>query len=102
MNFSKAKVYDRPRLIQDGDLVVIYERHDSLNHIYLSKGQIFNNKYGSFHHNDIIGKHFGIKVYSRCSTGWLYVLEPNTELWSNAVHVSNFIMQYCIVFMFSW
>ncbi len=72
----------------DGDLVIVYERHDTLTHIYLSKDQIFQNKFGAFHHNDIIGKPFGSKVRSKISTGWVYFLEPTPELWASALNVS--------------
>jgi hypothetical protein len=31
--------------MMDGDLVIIYERHDSMTHLYLEKGKIFQNKH---------------------------------------------------------
>ncbi len=89
MDFSKSHKLRHPKLIQDGDLVVIYIRHDSLDHLYVKKGKTFNNKFGAFHHDDIIGKPFGSKIKSKISSGWLYVLEPTPELWSMAVHVSR-------------
>ena len=88
MNFAKKEeIYQRPKLMRSGDLVIVYERHDSLDHFYLKFGGMFNNKFGSFHHNDMIGKPFGTKISSRSSSGWIYLLEPTPELWSNAVHV---------------
>jgi tRNA (adenine57-N1/adenine58-N1)-methyltransferase catalytic subunit len=87
MNFGKERDYTKPRVMNNGDLVIIYERHDSLDHLYLSSGAIFNNKYGTFYHNDMIGKPFGSKIHSKSSSGWIYVLEPTPELWSSAVHV---------------
>lgn len=30
--------------------------------IFIAKDGIFNNRFGVFHHNDIIGKQFGSKV----------------------------------------
>ena len=89
MNFIKQRDYTKPRLMKDGDLVIVYERHDSLEHMYLSANTIFQNKYGTFPHNEIIGKPFGSKINSKTSSGWLYILEPTPELWSNAVHVSG-------------
>ncbi len=77
--------------MQAGDLVIIYERHDSLDHLYLQPGRVFNNKFGSFFHDDVIGKPFGSKIYSKHTTGWVYILEPTPELWSSAVHVSNLL-----------
>eukprot|EP01041_Mallomonas_annulata_P007924 gene7924-16215_t len=89
MNFVKipdAVKRSLPRFMNEGDLVVIYERHDSMNHIYLEGGQIFNNKFGAFPHNDFIGKPFGSKIFSRYTPGWLYALEPSPDLWTLAVH----------------
>ncbi len=91
MNFIKQRDYTKPRLMKDGDLVIVYERHDSLEHMYLSANTIFQNKYGTFPHNEIIGKPFGSKINSKTSSGWLYILEPTPELWSNAVHVSGIV-----------
>jgi tRNA (adenine57-N1/adenine58-N1)-methyltransferase len=73
--------------MEDGDLVVVYERHDALDHFYIRKGQIFQNKFGAFYHSDFIGKPFGSKVYSRTKSKWIYALEPTPELWNAAVHV---------------
>ncbi len=87
MNFIKP-LNECPRLMQDGDLIVVYERHDSMDHFYLETGKILNNKFGSFHHNDFIGSPFGSKINSKCTDGWLYALEPTPELWALAVHVS--------------
>eukprot|EP01039_Chlorochromonas_danica_P010161 gene10161-11245_t len=91
MDFVK-EVQRRPRVMKAGDLVVIYERHDSLDHLYLKHGMIFQNKFGAFHHNDMIGKPFGSKIASRSSPGWIYVLTPTPELWSIAVHTRTQIV----------
>lgn len=89
MNFTKNIKSKRPRLVEEGDLVILYERHDSLDHFYVKKGEILNNKFGNFHHNDMIGKPFGSKIMSKSSKGYVYILEPTNELWSSAVHVFN-------------
>lgn len=98
MNFVKKTAnsdgedldYRRPKLMKAGDLVIVYERHDALNHFYLKEGDIFNNRFGAFHHNDIIGRPFGSKVQSRrVNGGYVYILEPTPELWSLALHVSS-------------
>lgn len=89
MNFAVQKSYQRrPKLIESGDLVVVYERHDALDHVYMEAGKILHNKFGTFPHDDIIGKPFGSKIYSKSSSGYVYALEPSPELWSSAVHVS--------------
>ena len=98
--------------MKDGDLVIVYERHDSLDHIYLKKGAIFKNKYGTFPHDDMIGilyffscfliceasdigKPFGSKIKSNCSNnqhGWIFILQPTPELWSSALHTRTQIV----------
>jgi tRNA methyltransferase complex GCD14 subunit len=93
MNFvARAEAETGPRLMQHGDLTIIYERHDSLNHVYLSRGEILNNKFGAFYHDDLIGRPFGSKIVSRNTTGWMYALEPSPELWSLAVHTRTQIV----------
>lgn len=103
MNFTKEKSRQRSKVMNDGDLVIVYERHDSLNHFYLKAGTVFNNKFGSFWHDDMIGKHYGSKIKSFCTEGYVYLLEPTPELWSIAVHVSTTLLtdssltNYCII-----
>ena len=92
MNFIKERDFTKPRVMKHGDLVIVYERHDSLDHFYLNAGTIFNNKYGTFPHNDMIGKPFGSKIHSKSSPGYVYILEPTPELWTTALHVR---LNYC-------
>jgi hypothetical protein len=54
--YSESEFQSFPRIMKEGDLVVCYERHDSMDHIYLEAGKIFNNKFGNFHHNDFVRK----------------------------------------------
>lgn len=75
-----------------GDTVIIYERHDSLSYIQLQTSKVHDNKFGTFHHNDFIGKPFGTKIYSRGRSGWIYALEPTPELWSHALHTRTQIV----------
>eukprot|EP01038_Epipyxis_sp_PR26KG_P005018 gene5018-7005_t len=80
------------KVMRDGDLVIVYERHDSLSHTTLKGGMILDNKFGSFHHDDMIGKFFGTRISSRTSNGWIYLLEPSPELWSNALNTRTQIV----------
>jgi tRNA (adenine57-N1/adenine58-N1)-methyltransferase len=75
--------------MQPGDVVFVYVRHDSLDHFFIQANAIFNNKYGTFYHNDMIGKPFGSKINSKSSPGYIYLLEPTPELWSTALHVRS-------------
>ena len=60
------------RVIRLGCLVIVFLAHDDLAHVYVKEGEILNNKWGSFHHNDIIGKSFGAHWKSRArGGGWV-------------------------------
>ena len=45
-----------------GDHVIVYEGYQKASHIILKKGGIFNDRYGSFHHDDFLAAEFGSKV----------------------------------------
>jgi len=68
-----------------GDLVILYERHDSMSYIFLKKNDHFNNRHGCFRHNDMIGKPFGCMVHTTTGDGFVYALTPTPELWTFAV-----------------
>ena len=72
------------RVIRLGCLVIVFLAHDDLAHVYVKEGEILNNKWGSFHHNDIIGKSFGAHWKSRARGGagcMLWRQRPNSGLW---------------------
>ena len=47
MNFSSDDSSSQyPILMKEGDLILVYERHDTLDHFYIQRGQIHNNKFG--------------------------------------------------------
>lgn len=80
-------------VIAEGDLVIVYETFESVGYTYAKAGDIHNSKFGAFHHKDIIGKSFGSKVYSRCSRGYVHVLLPTPELWSQVLRHRTQIVQ---------
>lgn len=75
----------RQRHIQEGDLVILYERADRLVHVYIKQGEMYNSHLGAFWHNDLIGVEFGSKVYSQNKRGWMFALEPTPELWTESL-----------------
>ncbi|KAG2192999.1 hypothetical protein INT47_002550 [Mucor saturninus] len=77
MSFSGYK-----KFIEAGDLVIVYMTRDNMTPIYISENGIFNNRFGVFHHNDIIGKQFGSKMVSSNYRGFVYLLHPTPELWT--------------------
>jgi tRNA A58 N-methylase Trm61 len=104
MECTKANIennYMKPtiRVMKSGDLIILYERHDSMSYIYLDEGKAYNNKFGNFLHNDFIGNPYGSKIHSRSTKGWIYALEASPALWSAALRVSetNLICLYIYI-----
>jgi tRNA (adenine57-N1/adenine58-N1)-methyltransferase catalytic subunit len=85
------------RSIEAGHLVIVYEGIDRLTHVVAKVGGMFNNRYGSFHHDDIIGRPFGSRWEARVAQpsgrrrngtqrrGFVYALHPTPELWTHAL-----------------
>ena len=89
-------------LIRDGDLVVVYERHDRMKAHRVSRGGRVQNRYGIFEFDDWIDTvHYGGVVRAKQfpkkdaegggggskkagggKQGFVYVLRPSCELWS--------------------
>lgn len=50
------------RIACEGDLVILYERKDSITPVILKHGAKYQSLYGAFLHDDIIGKEYGSVV----------------------------------------
>ena len=66
---------DAQRVLQYGDFVILYGSHDHLYSVTLENHAITNNKFGNFHHEDIVGKRFGTQIPCRSESGFVYVLK---------------------------
>ncbi|KAG5591670.1 hypothetical protein H5410_042184 [Solanum commersonii] len=67
--------------IKDGDLVIVYERHDTMKAMKVSEDGVLQNRFGAFKHSEWIGKHFGSKVLSN-KGAFVYLLAPTPEVWT--------------------
>ncbi|KAL1920423.1 uncharacterized protein VTP21DRAFT_800 [Calcarisporiella thermophila] len=80
MSYTTWKKY-----IEDGDHVIIYLNRENMSPMVIKDGDVYNNKFGSFRHNDIIGKEYGSKLISHTGKGFIYVLHPTPELWTQVL-----------------
>eukprot|EP00752_Nemacystus_decipiens_P006808 g6111.t1 len=80
-------------LIRDGDMVVFFEGREPIGFDRMKAKTIWQCRHGAFHHDEIIGKPFGSRVFSRTTKGFLYALSPTPELWSHVVPNRTQIVQ---------
>ncbi|KAJ2553815.1 tRNA (adenine-N(1)-)-methyltransferase catalytic subunit trm61 [Coemansia sp. RSA 1933] len=72
-------------VIEEGDPIIIYLTPDAMRPIYAKSGEIFNNRFGSFPHNNMIGRKYGSKIRSHDGKGFVYLLHPTPALWTQVV-----------------
>ncbi|PKI83312.1 guanidinoacetate N-methyltransferase [Malassezia vespertilionis] len=70
-------------IVEDGDLVIVFASRDRPpTPLHVQKGEQLVNLFGNFPHDEIIGKPYGSKVFSKNQRGFIYILRPTPELWT--------------------
>jgi len=71
--------------------------------LQVTAGKLFNSKFGSYRHDDLIGLPYGSKVASSYGRGFIHVLRPTPELWTMALpHRTQILYLADIAFVTSW
>ncbi|MCQ2816032.1 MAG: tRNA (adenine(58)-N(1))-methyltransferase catalytic subunit TRMT61A, partial [archaeon] len=72
--------------INYGDLIIVYEKSDSIKYFTLEKGKVLQNKFGSFKHDDIYQKEYGSKIHSTKGNGYITVLSFVPNIWERCIN----------------
>lgn len=87
--------------IEEGDLVLCFVSRNDIKPINVTKGQIFNTRYGNFKHDEMIGMKYGEQMPGAKGYGFIHLLHPTPELWTISLphrtqilysHDSSYIM----------
>jgi tRNA (adenine57-N1/adenine58-N1)-methyltransferase len=68
-----------------GEVILIYENKETIKCLTLEKGKVFQNKFGAFKHDDIVGKPFGSKIVSEKTKGFITALRFIPYLWERSI-----------------
>ena len=92
VSMSLCKWHDT---IEKNSVVIIYEGVENCSYLVAEPGKVYSNRFGHFHHDDIIGTGWGRKWEARSGSGgrkrgaqrmgYVYVLHPTPELWTLAL-----------------
>jgi tRNA (adenine57-N1/adenine58-N1)-methyltransferase len=68
-----------------GEVILIYENKETIKCLTLEKGKVFQNKFGAFKHDDIVGKPYGSKIVSEKTKGFITALRFVPYLWEKSI-----------------
>ncbi|GAA5927105.1 hypothetical protein JCM3775_002448 [Rhodotorula graminis] len=77
--------FDRTDSIQYGDWVIIFHSRTQLTSEIVTRDKDIQSRYGYFRHNDFVGQPWGTKLASGNGRGFVYLLKPTPELWTQAL-----------------
>ena len=73
-------ILDKLSKVKLGDTIFIYLSWKQIYRIKVEYGKVFQTKYGSLKHEQLIGIKYGSKF--NCSKGFIYILAFSPELWT--------------------
>ncbi|ODV89310.1 hypothetical protein CANCADRAFT_32610 [Tortispora caseinolytica NRRL Y-17796] len=73
---------DLPNVISEGDLVMVRLGKSQFKPVTMQSGETLHTRYGSYPHNDMIGKPYGSQIPAMGDKGFVHVLAPTPELWT--------------------
>ena len=68
------------KLMEEGDTVLLYLGYDNFVQMQLTRGGVHQTRFGAIKHEQLLGTPYGVKV--DCPKGWVYPLQPTSELWT--------------------
>ncbi|GAA6052843.1 hypothetical protein JCM3770_006277 [Rhodotorula araucariae] len=77
--------FDRTDTITLGSWVIIFHSRTQVTSEIVTKDKDIQSRYGYFRHNDFVGKPWGTKLASSNGRGFVYLLKPTPELWTQAL-----------------
>lgn len=69
-----------------GDLIIVYENNDNIKYLTLEKGKVFQNRFGSFKHDDMVNKYFGSKIYNNKKEKYITILSFVPNIWERCIN----------------
>ncbi|KWU42456.1 tRNA methyltransferase complex GCD14 subunit [Rhodotorula sp. JG-1b] len=77
--------FDRSEAIQFGDWVIVYHSRTQLTSEIVTRDKELQSRFGHFRHSDMVGKPWGTKLSSSNGRGFVFLLKPTPELWTQAL-----------------
>ncbi|KAG0233292.1 tRNA (adenine-N(1)-)-methyltransferase catalytic subunit trm61 [Actinomortierella wolfii] len=77
--------YKESNTIDYGDWVVMYLSRDTMQLVQVKEGGSYVCKFGKYKHADMVGLEYGTKMASYTGRGFLYLLYPTPELWTQVL-----------------
>lgn len=73
------------KTIEEGDHVIVHLSASLMHPVQVTAGKIYNNKFGSFTHDSMIGLKYGSKLSATTGRGFVHLLHPTPALWTQVV-----------------